>query len=188
MPATPPAPPPFTHPEPVRVAAAEDVRARIAAGSTQRDALAAVAEPLQVSRTTIQRWAGQLGIDIGPQEVAARQRNAVTQHLTMSMQRQRDLAQRLLRVIDVQVLALERQARRGSNRIDSVLLGRTVGDLSALQRLDERLMLQVGRARGAETDQAADLAERAASVVDEYASEWERDRALFRPAAGGAEG
>lgn len=177
-------PPEYSHPEDVRAAAVKQAQDAISEGQSQNRATAAVAESLGVTRSTIQRWAIEQGVDLGARIAGQRVRNAVTQHLVISMQRKREMAQRLLRVIDVQVQGLERQARRGSAKIDSVLLGRTVGDLATLSRLDDALMLQVGRVPGgdAATD-SDDVAERAAGVVDEYAGQWERERALFRPPA-----
>ena len=180
-------PPPFSHPEDVRAAAVREVSARVAAGESARSACAAVGAPLGVVRSTLYSWAREQGADWGPGPLAGRLRNAVTLHLVMSMQRQRDMAQRLLRVIDVRLAGVERQARRGAAKIDGVEVGRIVADLAALHRLDAALMLQVGRLPGeAGEDDGSEAQERAEAVVDEYASEWERDRALFRPPEGAA--
>ena len=97
------------------------------------------------------------------------------------MQRQRDRAQDLLRVIDVQTEKLVKQAGKGADHIHAPLLSRTVSDLATLQRIDLQLMLQVGRQHAGETSEEAKRRSqaRAEATVDEHAQQFERDLARF---------
>ena len=171
------------YPEDARRAAVTDARRRMSEGVSQNAATRAVASPLGVHPRTISRWADAFGTPLphGSERNSAKAANAVRAHLVMSMQRQRDRAQDLLRIIDVQVEALTKQARKGAEHIDAPLVSRTVNDLATLQRLDLALMLQVGRQRASETSEEAERRSqaRAEATVDEYAQQFERDLARF---------
>lgn len=172
------------------------VAALVSEGRSQNDALDVAAAEAGCSSRTIQRSAKRRGItlpvaDAGRQQAVA---NAALASHVVTLQRQRDLVQVLLRVADSGISLVESQARKGAEKVDWTLFGRLTTKLSELHTLDNALMLQVGRhAAGVSAeDERKRVAERAGSEIDEYAAQWARDIAAFTgeaaPEPSGTEG
>ena len=167
-------------------------------GMTQTAALALAAQEAGCSIRTIERAARKRGATL-PVADAARQRNvsnaALSSHV-ITVQRQRDLVQVLLRVADSGISLVESQARKGAEKVDWVLFGRLTSKLSELHTLDNALVLQAGRydASASREENARRAAESTLSEVEEYAAQWERDRQAFgvdatpEPTPSGTEG
>ena len=95
--------------------------------------------------------------------------------VSMSLQRQRDRSQDLLRLLDDCVAYLLDQARMGPEHIDDVALQRAANILATLQKLDFELFMRIGRGQDEEQVGVDDEQYRREALA-----EWERDRHLFR--------
>ena len=157
------------------------VAERATQGGTQREALRAVADANGCAPRTIQMWAKELALPLPTPAALGAPVNAARASLTMTLQRQRDMAQTLLQVASVAVLHLRRQAQRGPKFVDLPALSRVAGTLKTLHELDHALMLQVGRfdASLSEDENARRASERIEGEIDEYAEQWRQDLARF---------
>lgn len=174
---------PVLFPDEQKQAVIDRVVALVHGDVTQATALRQAADEFSCSPRSIQRWAKDRG-QVLPVADASRQgavaNAAIASHI-ITVQRQRDLVQILLRVVDGQVTYIEGQARKGAENVDSALLGRIVTKLSELHTLDNALMLQVGRfdASRSREENEREAANRIGSELDEYSAQWERDRQAF---------
>ena len=184
MPKQPPSTPSPTSPEDQQAAVAR-ARAAILAGASQRVASTEAGALIGVTGRAVQRWASRSGEPLPGYDQTGMHVNAVRAHLVMSMQRQREMAQDLLRVAYVLVADLTRQARKGAAAVDTVLFARVSRELGELYRIDQQMLLQVGRAEGDEG--AARAAGAVAELTAEAAAQWARDRTAFRAEAGGGQ-
>ena len=167
---------------------AQDVAiARVAAlvgdGRTQTAALEVAAAEVGVTARTLTRYARSRGIALAVPASGRHQAvaNAVIGAHTVTLQRQRDLVQVLLRVADTGISLVESQARKGAEKVDWTLFGRLTTKLSELHTLDNALMLQVGRydATASRAENERRVRDSALNEVDEYAEQWRRDAGRF---------
>ena len=182
--------------EEAQEAAIARVGVLVGEGMTQTAALALAAQEAGCSIRTIERAARKRGATL-PVADAARQRNVANASLSshiITVQRQRDLVQVLLRVADTGISMVEAQARKGGEHVDWTLMGRLTTKLGELHTLDNALVLQAGRfdATLSREENAKRAAESTLSEADEYAAQWERDRQAFgvdvMPEPSGTEG